>query len=304
MEIRNLRYFMVVAKEGHFGRAARKLNVTQPAVSRAVQSLEDELGVQLFDRLPRGVRLASAGERYLHEVERILASLDAAARLARGASEEESRELKIGHSLMKTLEKEFDGLLARFVATQPKLRIKLQYLNSFEQQSALHDEVIDLGIGHIDGTPMQGLCKLRVKESPLCGARLGTGHRLAGRSSIALSELRDEPLLIYRRDLNPQMFDHVVRELRARGFVGEVVQNAEFSFWNWKVMPRNRGWMLAYRDAMGLDVEETACIPIDGLSIPFGLDLVWSESNPSPALAAVLREARSWTAAGNVAPVH
>lgn len=293
MEFRNLRYFVVVAHEGHFGRAARKLNVTQPAVSRAIQALEEELEVQLFERLPRGVRLAGPGERYLREVERILADLAAAGRLAKDVSEGEKIELRVGHSLMKTLEKEFDSLLEQFAHSQPNVHIKLQYLNSFEQQSALRDHAIDLGFGHVFGAPLQGLAKVRVKDSPLCGARVGVGHRLARQERLSLFELRDEPLLIYRRDLNPQMFDYVVRELRAAGFAGEIVQNAEFSFWNWKVMPKDSGWMLANRDAMSLSIENTVCIPVARLSIPFGIDLIWSEDNRSAALESFLATIRA-----------
>jgi DNA-binding transcriptional LysR family regulator len=293
MEFRNLRYFVVVAREGHFGRAARKLNVTQPAVSRAIQALEEELDVKLFERLPRGVRLAGPGERYLREVERILDDLASAARLAKGVSDLEKRELRVGHSLMKTLEKEFDFLLERFSSSEPNVHLKLQYLNSFEQQSALHDHAIDLGFGHVCGAPLPGLTKMRVKETPFCGARVGIGHRFAGRAKLSLFELRDEPLLIYRRDLNPQMFDYVVRELRAAGFAGEIVQNAEFSFWNWKVMRKDSGWMLANRDAMSLTLEDTVCVPIPGLSIPFGIDLIWSEDNRSDALEAFLSTART-----------
>jgi len=292
MEIRQLRYFVVVAREGHFGRAARKLNVTQPAVSRAIQSLEEELDVQLFERLPRGVRLAASGQRYLTEVERILADLSLAAHLAKGVADREERELRVGHSLMKTLEKEFEVLLQYFASLEPRVTIKLQYLSSFEQQSALHDHAIDLGFGHVCGAPLPGLQKLRVKDSPLCGARLGKGHPLAGRERLSLFELRDEPLLIYRRDLNPQMFDYVVRNLRAAGFAGEIVQNAEFSFWNWKVMPKDSGWMLANHDAMSLSLEDTLCIPVVNLSIPFGIDVVWSEDNRSGALAAFLARMR------------
>lgn len=249
--------------------------------------------MQLFERLPRGVRLAGPGERYLREVERILADLAAAGRLAKDVSEGEKIELRVGHALMKTLEKEFDSLLEQFAHSQPNVHIKLQYLNSFEQQSALRDHAIDLGFGHVFGAPLQGLAKVRVKDSPLCGARVGVGHRLARHERLSLFELRDEPLLIYRRDLNPQMFDYVVRELRAAGFAGEIVQNAEFSFWNWKVMPKDSGWMLANRDAMSLSIENTVCIPVAGLSIPFGIDLIWSEDNRSAALESFLATMRA-----------
>ncbi|MGD9941716.1 MAG: LysR family transcriptional regulator [Burkholderiaceae bacterium] len=288
MELRQLQYFVVVAKEGHFGRAALKLNVTQPAVSRAVRSLEEEIDVDLFERLPRGVRLAPAGERYLREVERILAELDSAAIIARGAADQRLRELRVGHAMMKTLDQELEALLRHAAERLPNVRLKLNYLSSFEQQSALRDHAIDVGIGHFFGAAVPGLRSVRVLESALCGARVGAHNPLARRSRVSLFDLREEPLLMYQRDLNPQMFDHVVRELRAAGFTGRVVQDAEFSFANWKVMPRNSGWMVANRQAMERHIEDTVCIPVDRLSIPFGIDVIWSEDNQSPTLESFL----------------
>lgn len=281
MELRHLRYFVVVAREGHYGRAARKLNVTQPAISRAIHALEEELGVKLFNRLSRGVRLAEVGQRYLADVERILADLDVATRAAQGVAKESRQELRIGHTLMETLDKEFEKILERFSLSHPQVHLKLQYMSSFDQQVALRDHVIDLGFSHLVAEPMHGLKKKRVADSPICAARIGASHRLAKMGQVSLPDLSHEPLVIYPRERNPQMFDYVVHELRAAGFAGEIVQNAESVYWSWKVMPKNSGWILDNRCGMLKSIENTVSIPIPGLSIPFGIDLVWSESNRS-----------------------
>jgi len=88
MELRHLRYFVAVAEEEHYGRAAQRLHVAQPALSRQIQDLEREIGFQLFDRLPRGVRLSAAGKAYLDDVRSILGQVsavtDPAGRVARG----------------------------------------------------------------------------------------------------------------------------------------------------------------------------------------------------------------------------
>jgi DNA-binding transcriptional LysR family regulator len=90
MELRHLRYFVAVGEEQHYGRAARRLRVAQPALSRQIHDLEEELGFKLFDRLPRGVRLSAAGKLFLEDARRILQEVneaaDRAARVARGLS--------------------------------------------------------------------------------------------------------------------------------------------------------------------------------------------------------------------------
>lgn len=123
-------------------------------------------------------------------------------------------------------------------------------MSSFDQQRALREHVIDLGFSHLVGAPLRELRKKRVTDSPICAARIGHRHRLAGRPEINLCDLNEEPLVIYPRERNPQMFDYVVQELRTAGFSGEIVQNAESVYWSWKLMPKNSGWILDNRCGM------------------------------------------------------
>src|ERR1700739_349494 len=96
MELRHLRYFLAVGEEQHYGRAARRLRVAQPALSRQIQDLEEELGFKLFDRLPRGVKLSSAGKQCLEDARRILQEISEAALRASRVARVRSGTLRVG----------------------------------------------------------------------------------------------------------------------------------------------------------------------------------------------------------------
>src|ERR1700685_3796548 len=96
MELRHLRYFAAVGEEQHYGRAAHRLGVAQPALSRQIQDLEEELGFKVFDRLPRGVKLSAAGRLFLEDTRRILQSVDEATTRATRVARGESGTLRIG----------------------------------------------------------------------------------------------------------------------------------------------------------------------------------------------------------------
>jgi DNA-binding transcriptional LysR family regulator len=291
MELRHLRSFVAVANEGHFGRAALALNIVQPALSRTIRALEQELGVVLFDRLPSGVRLTDAGRQYLREVERILADVSAASRLARSAADVEQKVTTVGYSMvLKSQEDILGNILERFSKAHPKYIVNLRFLSTFEQQNAIRERTVDAGFGHLCGPPMEGLRSIRIEEDPFCAARVGIGHRTAGRKRISVSDLKDDPLLIFRRARNPQMFDYVVERLQTSGFKGEIIQNADFSFWNWKVelMSRNTGWILSNRSSLKAAMAGTVCLPLSNFELPFGIDFICREDDDSKPVKALL----------------
>jgi DNA-binding transcriptional LysR family regulator len=288
MELRHLRYFAVVGREAHFGRAARKLNVAQPALSRTIRDLELELGFDLFERLPRGVRLTEAGQRYLKEVTRILDDIAAANRLARDEAAARRCLVHIAHPILpKGMDMVLDRILLGFAHKHPNIIVDLVQLSSFDQMAAIRDRAIDAGFAHLQGQPPEGLDGLRVWDDPLCGVRIGVNNKLSGLSQVSIAHLRHELLLIFRRGRNPQVFDFVIQHLRMRGFKGDVAQNADVSAWNWKTIPRDSGWMLSTGSERNIEVPGTIWLPLTDFSVPFGLDFVWRSDDDSEALQAL-----------------
>jgi DNA-binding transcriptional LysR family regulator len=133
MELRHLRYFVAVGEEQHYGRAARRLRLAQPALSRQIQDLEAELGFQLFERLPRGVKLSAAGQLFLENARRILQELNEAAahagRVARGLS----GTLRVGFTENSSWHGVVRDSFRRFREQQPDAELQLQPAASLEQ---------------------------------------------------------------------------------------------------------------------------------------------------------------------------
>src|SRR6202034_3504854 len=142
MELRHLRYFLAVGEEQHYGRAARRLRVAQPALSRQIQDLEGEVGFKLFERLPRGVKLSAAGQLFLEDARRILQEVnEAAARAARG----QSGTLRVGFTESTSWRGVVPGSFRRFREMQPDAELQLQPSPSLLQLEAIRSGRIDAG---------------------------------------------------------------------------------------------------------------------------------------------------------------
>src|ERR1700688_3404969 len=124
MELRHLRYFVAVGEEQHYGRAARRLRVAQPALSRQIQDLEDELGFKLFDRLPRGVKLSAAGKLFLEDARRILQQVSEAAARAARVARGQSGTLRVGFTENASWRGVVPESLRRFRERQPDAELQ------------------------------------------------------------------------------------------------------------------------------------------------------------------------------------
>src|SRR5580704_6231220 len=148
MELRHLRYFMAVGEEQHYGRAARRLGVAQPALSRQIQDLEKEIGFKLFDRMPRGVKLSAAGELFLEDARRILQDVGEAtaraARVARG----QSGTLRVGFAENVSWHGVAPDSFRRFREQQPDVDLQLQPAASLEQLEAIRSGRLDAGFAN------------------------------------------------------------------------------------------------------------------------------------------------------------
>ena len=135
MELRHLRYFVHVAEEQHYGRAAERLRIAQPALSRQIQDLEEEIGFKLFDRLPRGVKISAAGKSFLVDARRILHEVNEAAAHAKRVASGQSGTLRVEsvswHGVVPDSFREFR-------ARQPDAELQLKPSSSAEQTEAVH----------------------------------------------------------------------------------------------------------------------------------------------------------------------
>lgn len=223
MELRQLRYFVVVAEELHFGRAAARLHLSQPPLSTQIRALERELGVTLLERSTRRVALTPAGEHFRDRARSLLDDLDEAVAQTRDAQAGRRGVLRIGFVSSANFSVLPAGL-RRFRRDRPQVTVDLSPLTSSEQVGALHAGSIDVGLIR---TPMPGT-GLSVREllvEPFI-ALVPRGHALAARAEVGIEELVDEPLILFPYAAMPGFVGQVLRMYDAVGRAPIVAQQA------------------------------------------------------------------------------
>jgi DNA-binding transcriptional LysR family regulator len=223
MELRHLRYCIAVADERHFGRAAARLRIAQPPLSRQIQDLERELGFSVFERSSRGVSLTAAGEVFVAHARRIFDDLEVGIRDARRALAGETGRLVVGY-LASLQYSGITGLLRAFRARRPGVEIALREMPPQQQIEALKEARIDVGFVRAPFEEPTLAWSLVRKEELLVA--LPRGHHLARRATIDLAELAREPFVFFPRRRGPSFFDHVMRLCAAAGFSPRIVQEA------------------------------------------------------------------------------
>lgn len=202
MELRHLRYFVRVATELHFGRAAEQLGISQPPLSQQIRLLEAELGVQLFERSSRKVRLTSAGRLFLEEAKATLARADHAINVTRRAASGELGELTVGLTASSLFTALVAESIAEFRRLHPDVHLDVSELGFQAQREAVEAGELDIGLlrsgPHPILTPELGLIEL---ASDRMFVAMPAGHRLADNSEpLSVTELADEPMVHYPYD--------------------------------------------------------------------------------------------------------
>jgi DNA-binding transcriptional LysR family regulator len=224
MELRHLRYFVAVADELHFRRAAERLHVAQPAVSEQVRKLEVELGVRLFDRNHRSVSLTDAGTAMLDEARRVLVQADAAQRAARRADERAIGRLRIGY-LPDALPVTVPRLLRRFAAKAPGIRVSLETGAARPLLESVRAGRIDVAVTCLPA-PVSGLRVVTIGDEGTVAA-VPEDHPCAHSAEIDLSWLERTALVQLSRAVNPAFYDGVLGACRAAGIAPMLIEIAE-----------------------------------------------------------------------------
>jgi DNA-binding transcriptional LysR family regulator len=219
MELRQLRYFLTLAEELHFGRAAAREHIVQSALSQQLQRLERELGVQLVERSTHHVALTAPGAAFLVEVRQIIAHIDRAAQIARSAAGS-SPSLRVG-----IIDSSYDSMpqiLHEVQARHPDLVIHQVELSVPEQYQQLQDGRLDVGIGRAALAP-PGVASHLFREDPL-GVLVPDGHRFTALDGVPVATLAQEPLLLAEDGQAPEFNQFVVEMCRSAGFTPAVYE--------------------------------------------------------------------------------
>ena len=226
MELRHLRYFIAVAEELHFGRAAQVLGISQPPLSQQIQALEQEVGARLFERTNRRVELSEAGRLFLHEARLVLAQVDKAADVARRAQLGQLGELKIGFTSSAPFNSSIPQAIFAFRQAFPAVHLNLQEMSSTEVAESLVDESIQVGLMRPLPLP-DSLSVIELMREPLV-AVLNAGHPLVEGSErgLYLAQLAQEPFVFFPRTYGSGLYAQLLNLARDAGFSPHFAQEA------------------------------------------------------------------------------
>ena len=225
MELRHLRYFLAVAEELNFTRAARRLNISQPPLTQQIRALEGELGVTLIDRSTYRIALTDAGRAFAAEAARILGEVRNAARLARSAARGATGRVRVGFTESASFNPLVTATLRGFRGAYPEVEVSLEEHPTTELATELREGRIDVGFVRPPLREERGLAFDLLEKEPLVAALPG-GHRLARRRAVALKELSAETFILYPRAVRPGLADEVVSACESAGFTPLVGQYA------------------------------------------------------------------------------
>ncbi len=209
MELRHLRYFVVVAEEQNVTRAAERLHVSQPPLSRQIRDLEEELGVELFRRTAKSLALTEAGKIFLIEARAVLLRADKAIETVRTVAHRDRGSVRIGYAPSLTAEF-LPRALRLFEAERPGVRVALHDLSSEECVQRLVDNKLDLALS----VTRKGLAARGIKFEPLTRysvmCAVGPDHALAKKRAVTLAEIRQHKLMIFASDDFPEYRDWII----------------------------------------------------------------------------------------------
>jgi DNA-binding transcriptional LysR family regulator len=289
MELRHLRYFIAVAEELHFSRAAARLHIAQPPLSQQIRDLEREIGVPLLARTQRQVRLTAAGVVFLEDARRIVAQAEHAAEAARQAQRGEIGRLNIGY-VGSAFYDALPALLRVFHRRYPQVEINLRQRTTAEQEEDLRQGRIDIGVVR---PPVQdrSLALYTFVEEPLL-VTVPADHPLAQQATVAVAALRDEAFLMFSRSLGPGMYDQIIALCRQAGFSPRVAQEAVEMQAITGLVAAGFGIAIVPASARSTRAKDIAYLPIAPPAPTLPLALAWLPPTLAPVGALFLQTAQ------------
>jgi len=301
MELRHLRYFVAVAEELHFGRAAARLHIAQPALTRQIQQLEIEIKVVLFQRTKRRVQLTSAGEVLLSEARNLLAGSDNAIAAARRAARGETGWIGIGFVGTATYEV-LPVILRAYRGRYPDVEIVLREMSTQAQIQAIHERRIHVGLMR-PSKPDKSLATLILQQEPLVIA-MCEDHRLVKKAELPLSALKDEQFVLFPCAPRPSFADQIVELCLGAGFVPQVAQEVHEIQTAISLVAAGMGVTLAAQSIERLGLPGVVYRPIASPAPVSELIAAYRIGDASPVLQAFLKIARETIPLAHDRPVQ
>jgi DNA-binding transcriptional LysR family regulator len=282
MELRQLQYFVAVAEELHFGRAARRVNISQPPLSIQIRNLEDELGVRLFERTSRCVELTEAGRVFLEEVRGILGKLESAMEVTRDTAKGCIGRIAVGF-VGPAMDNFLPAAIRSFSLQNPGIILTLIELSTNEQLESLYSGQIEVGFARIYHHELKNLCCEVVWHESYVLA-LPEGHHLETQQRIALSDLKGQPMIMYPRRIQPALYDSIIKSCEVAGFTPKVSQEARTKHTTTALVAAGLGVAIVPESSKALRRKGVIYLPITDALPTVEIAMVWRDGSDSPIL--------------------
>ena len=284
MELRHLRYFVGVGEEQHFGRAAERLRIAQPALSRQIQDLEKELGFALFERLPRGVRLSAAGKLYLSDARRILQDVHEAKLRAERVATGKAGTLRVGFGETQAWHGVVPDSLRRFRQRNPDAELELHPMGSAHQMEAVRSGKLDAGFIFDLTPPPAEFAHRQVAQQELILAA-PKGHPASRVKRLRLRDLRDAPFIWFQRWVHPLFYDRLMNACFRGGLTTpRIVQHVPDHATMLSLVSCRLGVAFVSEATRWQCPGGVVLRPVIDLSFPLAFYLIWKNGNSSPLL--------------------
>ncbi len=284
MELRHLRYFVGVGEEEHYGRAAERLHVAQPALSRQIQDLEKEIGFPLFERLPRGVKLSAAGKLFLEDSRRILVEVQEAARRAGQVARGLAGTLRVGFVESISWHGIVPEAFRRFRQKQADAVLIPIPMLSLAQEEAVRMGRLDAGFIVSMAELSEDLDQQRVLEHKIVLAA-PKGHPVTRHKRLRLRDLKDVPFVCFPRRANPPAYDQLMEACYRGGLKSpRIVQEADDHATILSLVACRLGVALVSDSARWQCPRDIALLPVVDLNLKVSFSLIWRKDNKSPLL--------------------
>lgn len=294
MEFRHIRYFLAIAREGGFRRAATRIHVAQQALSTQIAQLEAELGVALFERLPRGVRLTPAGREFLERAEHIVHEVDLAREALRGLAAGKRGVLRVGRSSRLYFGPIFGPAFHAMREGSPGADVRVSEMPTMRQLEALREDTIDLGLGvSVPGERILEFSTAPVSELELTGMLLSHHHRLAARKWLTPGEVAGQPIVIAAGGTTPGTVPYLMDALARAGVPHERIELVNEPGLLLERIEFDGVLTLAGRTYIRALPRTIVFRPVRGLRVPYALTARWRRDDANPLIPEMLGALRA-----------
>lgn len=283
MELRHIRYFLAVAEELNFTRAAAKMGIGQPPLSQQIKDLEAEIGVQLFRRLAQGAELTAAGRAFLERVTSIPVYAESAIHAAQRAARGESGSLRVGFTASAAFNTVVPSAIRSFRRAYPDVELVLEEANTTRLVQGLTEGTLDAVFVRPDSPGIEGLSLRLLSEEPLLLV-LPASHPAADHEHVELALLHDNPLVMFPRAIGPRLYDTVIDACKRAGFLPRLGQQAPQIGSVVNLVAAEMGFSMVPASMRQLQVSGVVYREVAGDAPMTSLALAYRKSETSPVL--------------------